>query len=229
MSRMLRALGAILAWFCIATLLAQAAMLAFLWNSGRLDRPKVARLAAVLQGIEVPAAGPSSQPSAQAAAVTTVSLSEIESARATRFRQLELREQSLQNALKQIRFETKNFTVEKERFDRVYSSFKEQLSKDKVDALTKGSENARLLLESIKPKQSKELIVKMLEAEETEAVVALLEAMPIAKRAKIAAEFKTEEESLKLSEILRRIRQGLPDAAIIDEAARQLEQPGATP
>ena len=42
----------------------------------------------------------------------------------------------------------------------------------------------------------------------------MFEAMPIAKRAKIAAEFKTEEETKKLDEILRRIRKGLPDAAV---------------
>ena len=85
MSRMLGALGATLAYFCIATLMAQGVMLAYLWNSGRLDRPKVARLAAVLQGIELPAAGPNKEPSPPAATVKTVSLSEVEVGMATRF------------------------------------------------------------------------------------------------------------------------------------------------
>jgi hypothetical protein len=110
----------------------------------------------------------------------------------------------------------------------VYEAFQQQLNKDKVDALAKGNENARLLLESVKPKQAKELIMKMLEAEEIQQVVTMFEAMPIAKRAKIAAEFRTEEEAQKLDEILRRIRQGLPDAAIIEDAQRQIQQP-ATP
>jgi hypothetical protein len=46
--------------------------------------------------------------------------------------------------------------------------------------------------------------------------------MPIAKRAKIVAEFKEEAETQKMDEIIRRIRQGLPDSAIIEKTQEQL-------
>ena len=49
----------------------------------------------------------------------------------------------------------------------------------------------------------------------------LLSAMPIEKRAKIVAEFKTEPESEQLAEMLRLIRAGEPDVTLIDEAAKQ--------
>ena len=228
MGNLMRMLGAVIAWFCIATLLAQVIMISYLWSQGRLNREKVSLLAAVVQGVDLRGSGaaPSGE---QSSRVRSVSLDGIEEARAARFRQLELREQALVSGLKQIRFEKDTLTSEKERFERVYNTFIEKLGKDKVGALAKGNENARLLLESIKPKQSKELIMLMLEAEEIEEVVTLFEAMPIAKRAKIAAEFKTEEEAQKLSEILRRVRLGLPDAAIIDEAQQQLQTPNTTP
>src|SRR5687767_10434433 len=210
MAKLLRFLGAVVAYFCIATVIAQAILVGHWWHSGRLDRAKLVRLAAVLQGMDVgkpPGAAPKSQ---QAPVVRSVSLEDIEDSSAIRLRQLELREQALLNGLKQIRFERDNLSVEKERFDRVYEKFKDQLGKDKVEALAKGNENARQLLENIKPKQAKELIMKMLAAEEIEDVVTLFESMPIAKQAKIAAEFKTDEEAQKLDEILRRVRRGLP-------------------
>lgn len=229
MRAMLRFLGALLAYFCIATVLAQGIMLGFLWSSGRTDANRLARAAAALQGIDLVAPTPKPGGGHDEPLVRTVSLGDIDQQRATRLRQLELREQSLLNGLKQIRFERDKLTEERDRFERVYDKFSEQLAKDKVDAVTRGSENARLLLESIKPKQAKELIMKMLEAEEIEQVVIMFGAMPIAKRAKIAAEFKSEEEAQKLDEIVRRIRQGLPDAAIIEDAQRQLQPPTATP
>jgi HD superfamily phosphohydrolase len=219
----------VIAYFCIATILAQGVMIGYLWSSGRVDARRFAKAAAVLQGLNIDASTLATSSTDDDATVRTVSLSDIDESRATRLRQLELREQSLLNGLKQIRFERDKLTEERDRFERVYEKFKEQLAKDKVDALAKGNENARLLLESIKPKQAKELIMKMLEAEEIEQVVTMFGAMPIAKRAKIAAEFKTEEEAQKLDEIVRRIRQGLPEAAIIEDAQRQLQQPAATP
>jgi hypothetical protein len=225
MGTLLRVLGASIAYFCIATLLAQAAMLGYLSSKGWLDRQRLSLAAAVLRDGELPKAAPSLAASDGTAA--SVTLADIEAARAMRLRQFELREQATQNVLAQVRFETDQLTQAKERFDRVYQKLQEQLGKDKVTAITRGNENARLLLESIKPKQSKELIMEMLKADEIDVVVTLFDAMPIAKRAKIAAEFKTEEETKKLDEILRRTRQGLPDTAIIEETRKALEQPAA--
>ncbi len=146
-----------------------------------------------------------------------------------RLRQFEVREQAAQNVLQQVRFEMDALTKKKERFDQLYTTFKEQLGQDKVTAVARGSENARLLLESVKPKQSKELIMAMIKADEIDEVVTLFGAMPITKRAKIAAEFKDEEENKKLDEILRRIRRGLPDADIIERTQQALEQSADEP
>jgi hypothetical protein len=227
MGTLLRLLGAGFLYFCTATLLAQAALVGYLWSQGWLSRPKVAQMAAFVRGAELPAA--TRKTSASDGPAATVTLADIETARAMRLRQFELREQAAQNVLQQVRFETDTLTKEKDRFDRVYKSFKEQLGLDKVKALEQGNENARLLLESVKPKQSKELIMAMLEADEIDEVVTLFGAMPITKRAKIAAEFKTEEETRKLDEILRRIRRGLPDAAIIEGTQQALEQAAEEP
>lgn len=223
MGTLLRVLGAGFAYFCIATLLAQASMLGYLWSQGWLDRHKLAQISTLVRDGELPRAA--APPAASDGTVATVTLADLEATRGVRLRQFELREQATQNVLTQVRFETDQLTQAKDRFDRVYETLLRQLGKDKVTAITQGNENARLLLESIKAKQSKELIMEMLKADEIDVVVTLFGAMPIAKRAKIAAEFKTEEETKKLDEILRRTRQGLPDSAIIEQTRKALEQP----
>jgi hypothetical protein len=227
MGTLVRILGAGLVYFCTATLLAQAAMLGYLWSQGWLSSAKLAQVAMVLRGGSLPA---SARP-AQAAEATqaSVTLADIEAARAVRLRQFELREQSAHNVLAQVRFETEQVKDAKDRFDRVYETFKQQLGQDKVTAITRGNENARLLLESIKPNQSKELIMQMLAADEIDEVVTLFSAMQITRQAKIAAEFKDPEETKKLDEILRRIRRGLPDAAVIEATQKALEQTADEP
>jgi hypothetical protein len=48
--------------------------------------------------------------------------------------------------------------------------------------------------------------------------------MPLDKRRKILAEFKTPEEVEKLSEIFRVIRLGGSDADLLDDTRKQLQQ-----
>jgi hypothetical protein len=176
----------------------------------------------VLEGIELAAAATSPQ---QTASPPATSAADRQTARDSQFRLLELREQSLESRMRQVQFEQRNLTNEKKRFELDKLGFERRLGADKLTAITAGNENARLLLESVKPKQSKELIMQMLMADEIEAVVTLFSSMPISKRAKIAAEFKTEEETKKLDEILRRIRLGQPDVDLINEALDRLKQP----
>jgi hypothetical protein len=227
MGTLVRILGAGFVYFCTATLLAQIALVGYFWSQGWLNRGKVAQVAAFVRGGELP--GLTRKSGSADAPPSSINLSDIESARAVRLRQFEVREQAAQNVLQQVRFEMDALTKKKERFDQLYATFKEQLGQDKVTALARGNENARLLLESVKPKQSKELIMEMIKADEIDEVVTLFGAMPITKRAKIAAEFKTEEETKKLDEILRRIRRGLPDADIIERTQQALEQSADEP
>src|SRR5690606_22430488 len=120
MGALLRLSGAVVAYFCIATVLAQCILLGAMWSSGRIDPQRLARAAAVLQGIELDKPGQTTATDEPQVAVRTVSLKDIEDHRATRLRELELREQSLANGLKQIRFERDKLTKEKEGFERVY-------------------------------------------------------------------------------------------------------------
>ena len=86
-----------------------------------------------------------------------------------------------------------------------------------------GARDAALLevqrtLEAIAPKQAKEQLLRMLAEAKTPAdqpmedVLRILKAMPLDKRKKILAEFKTPEEIEKLADVLREIRLGGSDA-----------------
>jgi hypothetical protein len=222
--RILAGCGALLGYLCIATVLAEALALAYLSSQGKLDEAMFLRIVAAANGIDRPAAGRKSPGEAGADDERQVSLEDLARARALRSRDLELREESLANNVAVVKNEYDKLVDEKDRYERIKAAFRAQLDEMKEGVLANNRETARLILESIQPKQAKDQILRMVKEGEMEDVVSMLSLMPSTKRAKIIKEFKTDEEAATLAEILQLIREGVPEADLIDDAQRQLEQ-----
>jgi hypothetical protein len=216
---MIGRLFALFAYLCVATLVTEIAGVAYLRATGNLDDARALKLLAVARG-EVDA---DSKPNHETKTAETAQASydERQQLRDLQSRQLDMREQAVKSMLDRVRFEQRALTEEKDRHERLRTAFDEQLTALRQGALSTGRENVRLIWENIKPKQAKEQILQMVEAQEMLQVVEILSAMPIGKRAKIVAEFKTPEEVEKLGEILRLIRQGSPQVDLIDKTKGQ--------
>ena len=222
MGKLLGGVGALVSYCCVASIITLVGGAAYLRSSGQLSDEKMAQVLAAAQGVSL--AAPHVEPAKQEEDKSTEqpSFDEREHARELIGRQLEMREQALKTGVERIRFEQRELTEEKERYLRLKTAFDEQLASLRDGALLNGRENVRLIWEHIKPKQAKEQIMQMLEDQEITEVVSILSTMPIAKRAKIVAEFKTPEEAAKLGEILRLIRQGVPEVNLIDKTRSQI-------
>ena len=107
----------------------------------------------------------------------------------------------------------------------VRDDLQSKLDEMDASAAATGLENVRQTLQSLKPKQAKELIAQRLEKGDIDVVVKLLTDMPDSKRAKIIAEFKTVTEMEQIGEVLDRIRQGQPAKGLIDETGKKLQPP----
>jgi len=222
MKRLLRMLVGGLLYFCLATVLAQVVLLIHLAGTWNLDRAKLLDMLAVAQGIDLVALRAKPTPAAADAPGEQVSLDQILEARALKARNLELREQSVKNDSDQIRAERVKLTDERLAFQKTREGFEEDLETlQKRNTSSGWDENRRTLL-AAKPKQAKELIVKMLDRKEIDDVVALLSPMPDAKRAKIITEFKTPDEIKQIDEILRLIRKGEPLSGVASRTQQQL-------
>ncbi|MFH1919699.1 MAG: hypothetical protein ABIP48_07450 [Planctomycetota bacterium] len=216
------------ACFSIATLLAQAIILGYLFLSWQLDREKVIEMLAIAQGIDLFAAErealvqeeiPPEQPSYQ----------DWIERRATMFRDLELRETALENAVDGLGVEQGQLTEAREAFRQVQEGFKVQLAAAKAEAAAEGMLTLGGILESIKPKQAKDQISEMLDNDEKDKVVVLFKGMSDSKRAKILAEFKTTEEIEQVAEILRLIGEGEPATSVPSETLQELEFASSPP
>jgi hypothetical protein len=221
--RLARGCWGLLACLAVATLLAQAGTIGWLWSRGDLDAAKLQRIARVVRGTE-PALAPPPPP------VEELPLpEEVEEIRSLAARNQELREQALAAGREQLDFERGAFIAERGRFDLEKLAFEQQLDQASDAALVAGRDNVRQIWETLKPKQAKEQIMLMLEVDEMEEVVRLLAGLPSAKRGKILAEFKTEEEQQKLAEIMRLMRAGVPEMEAIEGAREALTPPPAAP
>lgn len=220
--RLFHTLTATLLYFCLATLIAEAIMFHHLWNRWKMDRAKLLQMVAVAQGVALPQTRATGEGRATKSDEQP-SYEQILAARAARDLNLQLREQSLDNALGALRGEQQTLAQSQEQYTEQRREYEKQLRTLQDESLQAGREINRQTLESIKAKQAKELLMKMLRGNEINAVVLLLRDMADGKRAKIVAEFKTPEESDKIEEVLRLIRTGIPEAGLAKEAEKQLQ------
>lgn len=221
----MKKLGLVLACVCIATLLTQGAGIALLWSNGTLTRQRIAKVLAVLYGIEPRPVAATATGGAASTDREQPSWEQIEQARVLKLRQIEMREQSL--AAERLRMRDAQTQLEQNRlaFDRVKSSFEAKLLEDREGALAAGQESVRALLESMKPLQAKDQILRMYEGGDVDKVVRIVAGMAPNKQAKIFAEFKSGKEPQVVAEIIKAIRDGQPLVAEIDQTQQDLTQP----
>jgi hypothetical protein len=212
--------SSLLVYFLAATLLAEVIILAYVWFAWKLDRERLVGMLAVAQGIDL--ATPAKAGTAQEEiAQEQASYKEIVESRATKFRDLELREQALQNALDQLKADQRRVAEQEAEYRQISQEFTAQLATLAEGAKAEGRDEVRRILEALRPAQAKLQLMEMLEADEIDEVVVLLTGMQDAKRAKILAEFKNEENK-EVAEVLRLIREGEPKAGTAQDAIGQL-------
>jgi hypothetical protein len=222
--KLLRLLFSLAAAFCVATVIAEAILVTYYVRAWELNREKLVQILAVARGVDLETVAEQAHAD-EAVSGEQPSYEQILEARALKARNIELREQSLRTGLQSFQAELRKMADEKNRLVQLREGFQGELAAMGKGAAAAGRDDVRRTLETIKPKQAKELIALMLERKEMDEVVVLMAGMPEAKRAKIVAEFKTPSEVEQLGEVLRRIRQGVPSSTMAESAQKQLESP----
>jgi hypothetical protein len=209
-------LGGLIAYLCVGTILAQVIIVGYAVARGHLDKQKLASILAVVRGATL-SPGEQKPPEQPAKPTNMLSVEERDQRQTTLTRHLELREQAVKNAQEQIATERDKLLKERQTFDMLVIDFRKQKEEAENRNQARGEEDARAILENIKPKLAKDLILKMVEADEKDEVVAILSAMPITKQKKIIEQFR-EDELPKLDDIMRRIRERRSSVSSADES-----------
>ncbi|MGC4003563.1 MAG: hypothetical protein QM811_10685 [Pirellulales bacterium] len=205
MGKLLGLLGATMLYFCVATVITFAIGLVYAKSQGYLAPERVADMLAIARG-EEPVARTKTPVTPTPPADKPKNYFQREDQRQIGERNLELREQALRNEREVLANERVNLQRELEQFMQQKAEYAENLRGDQDKARQQGRDTIRQLWETVKPKLAKDLILAMIDKGEIDETALILRDMPIAKQAKIVAEFKVEEEQTKLDDLLRLLR-----------------------
>lgn len=224
-------IGSLITALGLGTLISVVVIAVMLWSKGAFSDERLLGMFAALQGIQT------SPPSISAAHATDAEQASIEQVLSSRMKaslDLDLRESAIDKALGDLRTIETSLQNETKRLDSWKQSFDKRLADLQTAAADTSLREVQQTLETIKPQQAKEQLVKMLEDPKSptddpmEAIVRILKAMPLDKRKKILEQFKTPEDNKILAEILRMIRLGGSDSDLLRDTRGQLQQPGTS-
>ena len=231
MKRILGLSSALAIWVCVGTVLAQIVLLGMLWWKGAFADNRVMAMIAALHGI-FPDVGSGGGAVAADPNPEQMSLTEVAQRRMLSSLDLDLRENTLDKSLADLRNLEEKIRTEDERLSLWKKSYDFRLQELESTRLASSLLEVQKTLEAIQPKQAKEQILKMLDdapdghnEQAMQDIVKILKAMPLDKRRKILGEFKSEDEATTLAEILKEIRLGAPEVDLIRDTRAGL-QPG---
>jgi hypothetical protein len=222
MGSAIRLLAAAVLYACLATVLGQGAVAAYLWSTGALDGHRARQIAAILAGLELVPAAPPKGNQGTNEQEPQVSFDEVLQRRALISLDLDLREQAVTKGLSDLRALTTTLAEETRRFDQRREAFQASLKELEEGAKDTAITEVRRTLEAMRPRQAKTQLIRMLEDEQMLAVVTMIKAMSLDKRKKLLAEFKQTDEADHLADILRKILEGVPETSLIEQSQKDL-------
>lgn len=220
MGKLMRLAAHGIAYFCLATVLAQSAAMAVLWQKGFFEQDRVYRALAGLHRIELPK--PQVKTDDGAPDNEQPGLDEAIRRRTLHSLDLSLRESALDKGLAELQAVLVDLKTQRERYNEIKDSFDTKLAALQNIAKDEALQEVQRTLETMNAKQAKDQVLRMLEAGAMEQVVSIVKAMPLEKRKKILAEFKSEEDNEKLFTILTEIRSGTGEAKLIESTRKEV-------
>ncbi|MHB8969006.1 MAG: hypothetical protein ACYC3X_02895 [Pirellulaceae bacterium] len=229
MKKILSLFGTLFLYFCVATIVAQAAAIGSLWAKGALDQGRLVRVLAALHGMDVVTMQAQLMSPKKAKDTEQPSFTERLETQDLKSLDLDLREAAVENgrnSLLAIQQELSNTQIE---FEGIKQAYDQKLQEMGDEQLAASRKELQRTIEAMRPEQAKAQLLKMLDDEAMDDVVTIVKTMPVDKRKKIIAEFKEGTDADRLYEILKNILRGEPNATTIQEARNSLKPTAPTP
>jgi hypothetical protein len=227
--KLLRA--AMIAWvyLCFATALAEASVLAVLWHRGQLHHDTLNNLLVVARDVPVREMYDKLVEQSQPVKEEMVSFADVEAARMLANLDLDLRDLSADKGLADAQQLDLILQEETNRYSQVKGEFDTRWQNMEKEAIDSELKEVGRQIATVAPSLAKDQLLRILNDEQfdpemaLQQVVTIFRGLPIDKRKKIMLEFK-DRDSSSLHEILRQIRLGMPQIALIRNTRERLDQ-----
>jgi hypothetical protein len=217
------------AYFSIATILAQAALLGVLYARGNLSRAKMIDLVAISQDVDLQTMWRKLEAASKPVAFEQVSFEEVLTARKHMSLDLDLREIAADKGLIDVRQLAVLLEDERRQYETLKYEFDQRIENVRQGAVDEGLKEVQRQLESVDAKLAKDQILRILGNADIPPdtsmnfVVTMFKNMPLERKKKIMGEFKSEEDRQQLNVIISQIRLGAPDVEVIRQTREQFE------
>ncbi|MBI2477801.1 MAG: hypothetical protein HYV60_03880 [Planctomycetia bacterium] len=218
-----------LAYFSVATIFAQAALLGMLYARGNLSQAKVVDLIAISKDVDLETMWQKLEAASKPVEVEQVSFEEVLTARKHLSLDLDLREIAADKGLIDVRQLGILLEDERRQYDMLKYEFDQRIENVRQGAVDEGLKEVQRQLESVDAKLAKDQILRILgnadlpPATSMNFIVTMFKNMPLDRKKKIMGEFKTAEDRQQLNMIMGQIRLGVPDVEVIRQAREQFE------
>lgn len=218
-----------LAFFSVATILAQAALVGMLYARGNLSPAKIVELIAISQDVDLESMWRKLEVSSKPVDVEQVSFQEVLTARKHLSLDLDLREIAADKGLIDVRQLGVLLEDERQQYDMLKYEFDQRIENVRQGAIDDGLREVQRQLESVDAKLARDQILRILGNSDIPPdtsmnfVVTIFKNMPLDRKKKIMGEFKTPDDRRQLNMIVNRIRLGVPDVEVIRQTREQFE------
>ena len=196
--KLLRYIGTAVAYLCVGTVLAQGISATTLWQRGLLTKDKFYRILGVVYDIKPPEQKEAEDNDFRYDAASQISLVQMRDAQLSRSLNLDIRESAVEKALNDLRNLETRLKNEGDQYNQRRVAFQKHLDTLRNLSLDQMALNQQQTTEVIDPKTAKELLLRKLDDDGLDRVVTIVKNMPLDKRKKVAAAFRTAEELEKL-------------------------------
>jgi hypothetical protein len=208
-------------WFCVASILAQLAVLTVAAAKGNLNDKTMARVLAALNGIDIQ--GERLQRIlVKSKEIPVPTYEDVLDAKVKSSLELDSRQEALDRLQRQISDRERSLREEVTRFETSRKAFQEELDRIKSNAQTENLNEIRKILEILAPEQAKEQVVLMLKNNQKKDVVLIIKALPPDKQKKLLAEFTNQPDQQQLNDILQELKNTAPIDQAVEKAGKEL-------
>jgi alanyl-tRNA synthetase len=218
---MIRRIVDLFLWFCVASILAQLAVLTVAAVKGNINDKTMARVLAALNGVDIQ--GERLQRILiKSREVPVPTYEDVLDAKVKSSLELDSRQEALDRLQRQITDRERSLKEEINRFETTRKDFQQELDRIKKGTQAENLSEIRKILENLAPEQAKEQVLLMLKNNQKKDVVLIIKALPPDKQKKLLAEFTNQPDQQQLNEILQELKNTAPIDQAVDKAGQGL-------
>jgi len=208
MLRFIDALLALIAYLCVASVIALAVGMGYMWYTGLLTEEKVFRIVATLHDVDLQQIAEKKRATDGEIPPEERSLTSLMYQQQVQSRNFEIKLLALQRARQEYDHRLQELKLQTERFDRFAQDWQKKLKQQEEILSQENLATVVSQLEQLAPEVAKESLMRWIDEGRMDDAILLMSKMSESKLAKILKTFETDQELDKLHEIHRRIISG---------------------